>query len=137
MSDVEREDVPVLTVDDDVALLSVVEQLFPPMLGITLSPVPGDALAADTEFGTLFVGALGDFVVSLELRMVDEYEPTFETLAALNERNASTSFVTFSVLDEALWLSASVDGNPLVPAHLARVLSYMFQAAALVMEDSS
>ena len=113
--EVQREETPVISVEDDMALLTVVEQLFPSLFGITLTPVPGDALAAETEVGTLIVGVLGDFVVSLEMRLHGEFEATAELLAELNDRNASTSFVTFSILEGALWASASVDGNPLVP----------------------
>jgi hypothetical protein len=133
--EVQRTDTPIISVEDDMALLTVVEQLFPSLFGITLTPVPGDALAAETEVGTLIVGVLGDFVVSLEMRLHGEFEATAELLAELNDRNASTSFVTFSILEGALWASASVDGNPLVPAHLARVVAYLAQSAALLAES--
>jgi len=56
-------------------------------------------------------------------------------LEYLNERNASTTFVTFSILDERLWVSGNVDGHPFAPAHLIRVLDFMFQAAVAVTAD--
>jgi hypothetical protein len=71
------------------------------------------------------------------MRLHGEFEATAELLAELNDRNASTSFVTFSILEGALWASASVDGNPLVPAHLARVVAYLAQSAALLAEGRS
>jgi hypothetical protein len=43
--------------------------------------------------------------------------------------------VTFSTLDEPVWVSGNVDGRPLVPMHLARVLTYMFQAASAVLGE--
>ena len=125
----------VLSVPDDAALLAVVADLFPEMFGIHLVPVPDDALAVETEVGTLFVGVLSDFVISLELRLVGRYRPTVELLTYLNEENAGSAFLTFSTLDEHLWVSANVDGRPLVPLHLARVLTYMFQAATAVLGD--
>jgi hypothetical protein len=128
----EPEEAAVLTVPDDEALRDVIAELFPQMFGITLTPVPDDALAAETEIGTLFVGVLSDFVVSLELRLHGRYRPTLELLSYLNEENAGSAFVTFSTLDERLWISGNVDGRPLVPIHLARVLTYMFQAATAV-----
>jgi hypothetical protein len=128
----EPEEASVLTVPDDEALREVIAELFPQMFGITLTPVPDEALAAETEIGTLFVGVLSDFVVSLELRLHGRYRPTLELLSYLNEENAGSAFVNFSTLDERLWISGNVDGRPLVPIHLARVLTYMFQAATAV-----
>ncbi len=125
----------VLTVPDDETLLVVIGELFPPMFGITLNPVPDHALAAETEIGTLFVGVLSDFVISLELRLHGHFRTSMELLEYLNEENAGSAFVTFSTLDERLWISGNVDGRPLVPDHLARVLTYMFQAATTVVGE--
>jgi hypothetical protein len=125
----------VITVPDDATLLTVVGELFPSLFGITLTPVPDDALAAETEIGTLFVSVLSDFVVSLELRLGGRYRPTLELLTYLNEENAGSAFVTFSTLDDRLWISANVDGRPLAPLHLARVVTYLFQAATAVVGD--
>ena len=125
----------VITLPDDVALLAVVGDLFPSLFGITLTPVPDDALAAETEIGTLFVSVLSDFVVSLELRLDGHYRATLELLTYLNEENAGSAFVTFSTLDDRLWVSGNVDGRPLVPLHLTRVITYMFQAASAVLGE--
>jgi hypothetical protein len=125
----------VITVDDDEALLGIVGDLFPPLFGFSLVPVPEDALAAETDVGTLFVGVLSDFVVSLELRLPGRHRATTELLSYLNEENAGSAFVTFSTLDEHVWVSGNVDGRPLVPMHLARVLTYMFQAATAVLGE--
>jgi hypothetical protein len=125
----------VITVDDDEALLGIVGDLFPPLFGFALVPVPEDALAAETDLGTLFVGVLSDFVVSLELRLPGRHRATTELLSYLNEENAGSAFVTFSTLDEHVWVSSNVDGRPLVPMHLARVLTYMFQAATAVLGE--
>ena len=43
--------------------------------------------------------------------------------------------MTFSTLDEHVWVSGNVDGRPLVPMHLGRVLTYMFQAATAVLGE--
>ncbi len=110
-------------------------ELFPPLFGFELVPVPEDALAAETDVGTLFVGVLSDFVVSLELRLPGRHRATTELLSYLNEENAGSAFVTFSTLDEHVWVSGNVDGRPLVPMHLARVLTYMFQAATAVLGE--
>ncbi len=131
----ESAEAAVLTVPDDATLLAVIGELFPPMFGIALTPVPDHALAAETEIGTLFVGVLSDFVVSLELRLHGHYRLTMELLEYLNEENAGSAFVTFSTLDGRLWISGNVDGRPLVPDHLARVLTYMFQAATAVVGE--
>lgn len=131
----DTEEHAVISVPDDATLLSVISELFPQLFGIELTSVPDDAMAVETEVGTLFVGVLSDFVVSLELRLVGRYRPTPELLAYLNEENAGSAFVTFSTLDEHLWVSANVDGRPLVPLHLARVVTYMFQAATVVLGE--
>lgn len=125
----------VISVPDDATLLSVLADLFPQLFGIELTPVPDDALAVETDVGTLFVGVLSDFVVSLELRLVGRYRPTLELLSYLNEENAGSAFLTFSTLDEHVWVSGNVDGRPLVPMHLARVVTYMFQAATAVLGE--
>jgi hypothetical protein len=125
----------VISVADDATLLEVVGDLFPQLFGFELTPMPEGALAAQTDVGTLFVGVLSDFIVSLELRLAHEYRETPELLAYLNEQNAGSAFLTFSVLDGQLWISASVDGRPLVPLHLGRVVTYMFQAAPAVLAD--
>jgi hypothetical protein len=125
----------VITVADDAALLAVLADLFPKLFGIELTPVPDDALAVETEVGTLFVGVLSDFVISMELRLTGRYRPTWELLSYLNEENAGSAFLTFSTLDEHLWVSANVDGRPLAPMHLARILTYMFQAATSVLGE--
>ncbi len=123
-----------LTVPDDDALLQVVAELFPQLFGFALTPVE-DALAAETDVGTLFVGVLSDFVISLELRLEGGYRITHELLEYLNEENAGSAFLTFSALDGHVWISASVDGRPLVPAHLGRVVTYLFQAAPAVLAE--
>ena len=120
----------VVSAPDDDALVRVVADLFASMFGMELTALPDGSLAAETELGTLFVGVLSDFVVSLELRLAGHFRTTHELLALLNDENAGSAFVTFSTLDERLWVSGSVDGRPLVPAHLSRVLTYMVQAAA-------
>ena len=125
----------VITVADDAALLQVIAELFPPMFGVELAPGPEGALAVETEVGTLFVGVLSDFVVSLELRLEGFFHMSLELLEYLNEQNAASAFVTFSVLDERVWVSGSVDGRPLVPMHLARVVTYMFQAATALASE--
>ena len=125
----------VISVADDAALLGVIAELFPPMFGVDLVPVPEGALAVETEVGTLFVGVLSDFVVSLELRLEGVFHVSLELLEYLNEQNASSAFVTFSVLDERVWVSGSVDGRPLVSMHLARVVTYMFQAATALASE--
>ena len=125
----------VITVADDETLLGIVGDLFPPLFGFDLTPVPEGALAAETEVGTLFVGVLSDFVVSLELRLPGRHRTTTELLSYLNEENAGSAFVNFSTLDEHVWVSGNVDGRPLVPMHLARVLTYMFQAASAVLGE--
>ncbi len=135
VGDVEADEHAVISVADDEALLAVVEESFPSLFGFALTPVPEGALAAETEVGTLFVGVLSDFVISLELRLPGHHRVTPELLGYLNEENAGSAFVTFSTVDEHVWVSGSVDGRPLVPAHLARVLTYMFQAAATVIGE--
>ena len=135
MDDVELHERSLISADDDAALLRIVGELFPELFGFSLTPVPEDALAADTEVGTLFVGVLSDFVISLELRLPGRYRATPELLAYLNEENAGSAFLTFSVLDEHVWVSASIDGRPLVPIHLARVVTYLFQAAPAILAE--
>jgi hypothetical protein len=126
----------VISVPDDEALQALIAELFPSLFGIDLLPVPDDdALVAETELGTLFVGVLSEFVISLELRLNGTFRPTLELLSYLNQENAGSAFVNFSTLDECLWVSGNVDGRPLVPLHLARVLTYMFQAGAAVAAD--
>jgi len=132
---VEADEHAVISVADDAALQSVVGELFPALFGFELTPVTEGALAAETEVGTLFVGVLSDFVVSLELRLPGRHRLTPELLEYLNEENAGSAFVTFSTLDEHVWVSGNVDGRPLVPAHLARVLTYMIQAATTVVGE--
>ena len=131
----EADEHAVISVADDEALLSVVGELFPTLFGFELTPVPEGALAAETEVGSLFVGVLSDFVISLELRLTGHYRTTPELLSYLNEENAGSAFVTFSTLDEHVWVSGNVDGRPLVPIHLARVLTYMIQAATAVHSE--
>ncbi len=135
MDDVELHERSLISADDDAALLRIVGELFPELFGFSLTPVPEDALAADTEVGTLFVGVLSDFVISLELRLPGRYRATPELLAYLNEENAGSAFLTFSVLDDHVWVSASIDGRPLVPIHLARVVTYLFQAAPAILAE--
>lgn len=135
MDELEIHERSLVSADDDVALLRIVGELFPELFGFSLTPVPEDALAADTEVGTLFVGVLSDFVISLELRLPGRYRATPELLAYLNEENAGSAFLTFSVLDDHVWVSASVDGRPLVPLHLARVVTYLFQAAPAILAE--
>jgi len=135
MDELEIHERSLISAADDVALLRIVGELFPELFGFSLTPVPEDALAADTEVGTLFVGVLSDFVISLELRLPGRYRATAELLAYLNEENAGSAFLTFSVLDDHVWVSASVDGRPLVPLHLARVVTYLFQAAPAILAE--
>lgn len=124
-----------LSIPDDEALQDVVRQLFPALFGFELHPVENGTLAANTDLGHLFVGVLSDFVVSLELRLEGTYRITQELLEYLNEENAGSAFLTFSALDGHVWVSASVDGRPLVPAHLGRVVTYMFQAAPTMLAE--
>ena len=135
MAESELHEYSLISAEDDAALLRIVGELFPELFGFALTPVPEDALAAETEVGTLFVGVLSDFVISLELRLTGTYRPSPELLEYLNEQNAGSAFLTFSVLDDHLWVSASVDGRPLLPVHLARVLTYMFQAAPAILAE--
>lgn len=125
----------VINAPDDAALLAVVGDLFPQMFGFALTEVPDETLAAETEVGTLFVGVLSDFVVSLELRLIGRYRATTELLRYLNEENAGSAFLTFSTLDDHLWISVNVDGRPLVPMHLGRAVTYLFQAATAVLDE--
>lgn len=135
MDDLDIHERSLISAADDEALLRIVGELFPELFGFALTPVPEDTLAADTEVGTLFVGVLSDFVVSLELRLPGRYRATPELLAYLNEENAGSAFLTFSALDDHVWVSASVDGRPLVPLHLARVVTYLFQAAPAILAE--
>lgn len=135
MDDLDLHERSLISAEDDAALLRIVGELFPELFGFALTPVPEDALAAETEVGTLFVGVLSDFVISLELRLPGSYRTTPELLAFLNEENAGSAFLTFSVLDDHVWVSASIDGRPLVPMHLARIVTYMFQAAPAVLAE--
>jgi hypothetical protein len=135
MAEPDLHEYSLISAEDDAALLQIVGELFPELFGFALTPVPEDALAAETEVGTLFVGVLSDFVISLELRLAGTYRPSPELLEYLNEENAGSAFLTFSVLDDHLWISASVDGRPLLPVHLARVLTYMFQAAPAILAE--
>jgi hypothetical protein len=60
---------------------------------------------------------------------------TAALLEYINARNVATTFVTFSVLDERVWVSGTVDGQPFAPSHLIRVLDFMFQAASALNAD--
>lgn len=133
----EQSDVTVFSVVDDDTLLGVVAEVIEAAFGIPLEPVPGDALGAETDLGGLFVAVMSDFIVSMELRLPGEFHATPTLLDYLNDRNAGTTFVTFSVLDERLWVSGNVDGSPFAPTHLVRVLTFMFQAAVAVLGDLS
>lgn len=126
-----------LAVEDDETLQVVVGELFPQLFGFALTPVDGGALAAETDLGVLYVGVLSDFVISLEFRLEGEYRITSELLEYLNEENAGSAFLTFSALDGHVWISANVDGRPLVPAHLGRVVTYLFQAAPALLAEIS
>ena len=126
---------PVVAVDDDDTLLAVVAQTMEASFGIRLAHVPGDALAVETDLGTLFVGVLSELIVSLELRLPGEFAASRPLLEYLNDRNAGSALVTFSVLDERLWISGNVDGDPFAPRHLDRVLTFMFQAAVAIAAD--
>jgi T3SS (YopN, CesT) and YbjN peptide-binding chaperone 1 len=132
---IDVEEHAVISARDDAALVDVLEELFPQLFGVTLARLPDSSLAAETEVGTLFVGVLSDFVVALELRLPGTYRITPELLEYLNEENAGSAFLTFSALDDHLWVSANVDGRPLVPLHLARVVTYLFQAAPAVLDE--
>jgi hypothetical protein len=125
----------VFAVADDATLLVAMREVISASFGIELVEVPGDAWGAETDLGTLFVGTMSDFIIGLELRLPGEFEGTAPLLDYLNERNAGTTFVTFSILDEHLWISGNVDGRPFAPAHLIRVLDFMFQAAVAVSAD--
>lgn len=136
MDDVlESEQTPVITVVDDAALQEVVGELFASMFDMPLEVLPEGALAVETDVGALFVGVLSDFIIAMELRVNGRYLHTDELLVYLNEQNAGSAFITFSVVDERLWLSGHVDGNPLLPVHLARVVTYLFQAATALTAD--
>jgi len=125
----------VFSIADDDTLLEAVREVILGSFGVELQQVQGEAWGAETDLGSLFVGTMSDFIIGLELRLPGEYEATVTLLEYLNERNASTTFVTFSILDERLWVSGNVDGHPFAPAHLIRVLDFMFQAAVAVTAD--
>jgi hypothetical protein len=130
-----EDQVLVFSVADDDTLLTAVREVVDGTFGIVLHDVPGEALAVETDAGTLFVGVMSDFIVSLELRLPGEFEGTPPLLEYLNDRNAATTFVTFSVVDGSVWVSGNVDGHPFAPNHLVRVVDFMFQAAAIVTAD--
>jgi len=125
----------VLAVADDATLLVAAREVIASAFGIQLQEVPGEAWGAETDLGSLFVGTMSDFIIGLELRLPGQFEATPPLLEYLNERNASTTFVTFSILDDYLWISANVDGHPFAPSHLSRILAFMFQAAVAVGAD--
>jgi hypothetical protein len=125
----------VFTVADEETLQKAVREVIDGTFGVTLHEVPGDAIGAETDLGSLFVGIMSDFIVSLELRLPGEFETTLPLLDYLNDRNAATTFVSFSVVDGSVWISANVDGHPFAPSHLVRVVDFMFQAAVIVSSD--
>ncbi len=125
----------VFSIADDDTLLEAVREVILGSFDVELQQVQGEAWGVETDLGSLFVGTMSDFIIGLELRLPGECEATVTLLEYLNERNASTTFVTFSVLDERLWVSGNVDGHPFAPAHLIRVLDFMFQAAVAVTAD--
>jgi hypothetical protein len=125
----------VFNVTDDETLLIAVRDVIDGTFGVQLQEVPGDAIGAETDLGTLFVGVMSDLIVSMELRLPGEFETTLSLLDYLNDRNAATTFVTFSVVDEHVWVSGNVDGHPFSPNHLVRVVDFMFQAASIVSAD--
>lgn len=133
--EIDVQDAQVFAVADDETLLVAVREVIAASFGIELVEVPGEAWGAETDLGTLFVGTMSDFIIGLELRLPGEYEASAPLLEYLNERNAGTTFVTFSILDDRVWVSANVDGSPFAPAHLTRVLDFMFQAAVAVIAD--
>jgi len=135
MADDEVVEAAVFSVADDATLLVAAREVIASAFGIQLQEVPGEAWGAETDLGTLFLGTMSDFIIGLELRLPGQFEATTPLLEYLNERNASTTFVTFSILDDHLWVSANVDGHPFAPAHLSRVLAFMFQAAVAVGAD--
>ena len=135
MADDEVVEAAVFSVADDATLLVAAREVIASAFGIQLQEVPGEAWGAETDLGTLFLGTMSDFIIGLELRLPGQFEATTPLLEYLNERNASTTFVTFSILDDHLWVSANVDGHPFAPAHLNRVLAFMFQAAVAVGAD--
>ena len=135
LDEIEVLDTQVFAVEDDATLLVAAREVISASFGIELAEVPGDAWGVETDLGTLFVGTMSDFIIGLELRLPGEYDATTALLEYLNERNAATTFVTFSILDDRLWVSGNVDGSPFAPAHLTRVVDFMFQAAVAVMAD--
>ncbi|MEI6361866.1 MAG: hypothetical protein WCP95_07000 [Actinomycetes bacterium] len=135
LQDIDVLDTAVFAVADDATLLVAVREVVLSSFGIELTEAPGEAWGAETDVGTLFVGTMSDFIVGLELRLPGEYEATSPLLEYLNDRNAATTFVTFSILDDRLWVSGNVDGSPFAPSHLTRVLDFMFQAAVAVSAD--
>jgi hypothetical protein len=135
LEDIDVLDTEVFAVADDATLLVAAREVISSSFGVELEEAPGDAWGAETDLGTLFVGTMSDFIIGLELRLPGEYEASGPLLEYLNERNATTTFVTFSILDDRLWVSGNVDGSPFAPAHLIRVLDFMFQAAVAVSAD--
>ena len=131
------DEIAVFTVSDDGTLLGAVREVIRGTFGIELHEVEGDqnAVAVDTDLGTLIVGVLSDFIVSLELGLGEHVGESAALLEYLNARNVATTFVTFSVLDERVWVSGNVDGQPFAPSHLVRVLDFMFQAASALNAD--
>ena len=125
----------VFSIADDDTLLEAVREVILGSFGVELQQVQGEAWGAETDLGSLFVGTMSDFIIGLELRLPGQFEATPPLLEYLNERNASTTFVTFSILDDHLWISANVDGHPFAPSHLSRILAFMFQAAVAVGAD--
>jgi hypothetical protein len=135
MTDEPDEATPVFMMTDDDMLMNAVREVIAGTFGIELVQVPGEAWGVEADLGTLFVGTVSDYIVSMELRLPGEFDETTALLQYLNERNAATTFVTFSILDECVWLSGNVDGHPFAPEHVVRVLDFIFQAASAVITD--
>ncbi len=122
----------VLSVADDAALLAVAGECVEDMLGFPLAAGPEGSLTVETDAGTLYVAAFGSFVLTLELCLGPGFPESSELLAFLNGQNAGLSFCRVSIVEDQLWVSANVDGNPFLPVHLARVLGHLFEVAASV-----
>lgn len=146
------EEIPVFTFDDEATMLAAVREVVSGTFGIELAAFEDDeleddefeddeleddgtAMVVETDLGTLIVALHGDSIISMELGLPDTVVETAAVLDYLNSRNATTTFVIFSIQDERVWITGFVDGHPFAPGHLVRVLDFMFQAASVAAAD--
>lgn len=151
------EEIPVFTFDDEATMLAAVREVISGTFGIELAALEDDelgddeleddelgddefeddgtAMVVETDLGTLIVALHGDSIISMELGLPDTVVETAAVLDYLNSRNATTTFVIFSIQDERVWITGFVDGHPFAPGHLVRVLDFMFQAASVAAAD--